>query len=236
MHLLAPIVAAEETASHSPQSWQVCGRWEAGDQGLRQRSQRSSHLWQRGSQSSSRRTRTRRLSSLPSVFCRNSYHVSSGSIPWTWKAAMRSSHAERGFPPRGGRHIRVAPGEVGHQSVPLAHVRDVSVKQGQGGAVRERLPPYHQPVAAVQLPAQRGSEVGGEHEEQRPWNVAQSGQGVMVRRTSSLKMRPGEPMAPPSGGSHRMVAASHPHVCISIAWSILLAWSTRRAGGGGAPG
>ena len=32
-HLLAPIGAAEDTASHSPQRWQVCGRWEAGDRG-----------------------------------------------------------------------------------------------------------------------------------------------------------------------------------------------------------
>ena len=42
-HLLAPIGAAEDTASHSPQRWQVCGRWEAGNQWPRRRSQRSSH-------------------------------------------------------------------------------------------------------------------------------------------------------------------------------------------------
>ena len=32
-HLLAPVDAAEDTVSHSPQSRQVCGRWEGGDQG-----------------------------------------------------------------------------------------------------------------------------------------------------------------------------------------------------------
>ena len=47
-HLLAPSGAAEDTVSHSLQRWQVCGRWEAGDQGLRRRSQRSSHRWRRG--------------------------------------------------------------------------------------------------------------------------------------------------------------------------------------------
>ena len=34
-HLLAPVAAAEDTVSHSPQSRQVCGRWEGGDQGSR---------------------------------------------------------------------------------------------------------------------------------------------------------------------------------------------------------
>ena len=33
VHLLAPGGAAEDTVSHSPQRWQVCGRWEGGDQG-----------------------------------------------------------------------------------------------------------------------------------------------------------------------------------------------------------
>ena len=42
-HLLAPVGAAEDTVLHSPQRWQVCGRWEGGDQGPRRRSQRSSH-------------------------------------------------------------------------------------------------------------------------------------------------------------------------------------------------
>ena len=59
-HLLAPVIAAEDTVSHSPQSRQVCGSWEGGDQGSRWRSQRSSHLCQRGSKISSRRARTRR--------------------------------------------------------------------------------------------------------------------------------------------------------------------------------
>ena len=47
-HLLAPVGAAEDTVSHSPQSWQVCGRREGGDQGPRRRTQRWSHLWRRG--------------------------------------------------------------------------------------------------------------------------------------------------------------------------------------------
>ena len=59
-HLLAPVAAAEDTVSHSPQSRQVCGRWEGGDQGSRWRSQRSSHLCRRGSRISSKRARTRR--------------------------------------------------------------------------------------------------------------------------------------------------------------------------------
>ena len=59
-HLLAPVDAAEDTVSHSPQSRQVCGRWEGGDLRSRWRSQRSSHLCRRGSRISSRRARTRR--------------------------------------------------------------------------------------------------------------------------------------------------------------------------------
>ena len=59
-HLFAPVNAAEDTVSHSPQSLQMCGRSEGGDQGSRWRSQRSSHLCRRGSRISRRRVRTRR--------------------------------------------------------------------------------------------------------------------------------------------------------------------------------
>ena len=37
----------------------------------------------------------------------------------------------------------------------------------------------------------------------------------------SLKCAAVNRVAPSSGGSHRMVAALHPHVCISVAWSTL---------------
>ena len=60
VHMLVPVGAAKDTVSQSPQRWQVCERSEAGDQGSRRRSQRSSHLWQRGPRSSSRRAWTRR--------------------------------------------------------------------------------------------------------------------------------------------------------------------------------
>ena len=59
VHLLVPVGEAEDTVSHSPQRWQAGGRWEAGDQGPWQRSQRLSHRRRRGSRSSSRRLRTR---------------------------------------------------------------------------------------------------------------------------------------------------------------------------------
>ena len=36
-----------------------------------------------------------------------------------------------GVPVGGGRHIRVVPGKVGHQSTPLAPVRDVPVEEGR---------------------------------------------------------------------------------------------------------
>ena len=38
--------------------------------------------------------------------------------------------------------------------------------------------------------------------------------------------------APPSGGRHRMVAASRPHVCISVARSTLEVWRTMWRGMG----
>ena len=49
---------------------------------------------------------------------------------------------------------------------------------------------------------------------------------------SSLKCATVSWVAPPFGGSHRMVAASRPYVCISVAPSTLAAWSTRRGGRG----
>ena len=54
-----------------------------------------------------------------------------------------------GVPLGGARHVHVAPGEVGHQRIPLAPVRGVSVEEGQQGAVRDCLPPHAQPFAAV---------------------------------------------------------------------------------------
>ena len=48
----------------------------------------------------------------------------------------------------------------------------------------------------------------------------------------SLKCATVSRVAPPSGQSHRMVAASRPHVCISVARSTLAAWSTRLGGKG----
>ena len=101
-----------------------------------------------------------------------------------------------GAPPGRGRHICVAPGEEGHKCIPPAPLRGVPVEEGQHGAVRGRLPAHPQPVTAVQLPAQRGGEVVGEHEEQGPRNVAQPGQGVIVLRSPVFEMRHREPGGP----------------------------------------
>ena len=96
----------------------------------------------------------------------------------------------------GCRHIRVVPGEVVHQSAPLARIRDVPVEEGQEAAVRNRLPPYPQSFEAVLLPAWRRCKVGGKHEMQGPGNVAQLGQGVVVRRPPVFEMGHGEPAGP----------------------------------------
>ena len=48
----------------------------------------------------------------------------------------------------------------------------------------------------------------------------------------SLKFGTVSRVAPPSGGSHRTVAAWRPHVSISVARSTLAVWSTRRGGRG----
>ena len=97
-----------------------------------------------------------------------------------------------GVPLGGGCHVHVAPDEVGRQRIPLAPVRGVSVEEGQQGAVRDCLPADSQPFAAVRLLAQRGCNVRGEHEEQRPSCVAQPGQGVVVYRPPSFEVRHGE--------------------------------------------
>ena len=91
-----------------------------------------------------------------------------------------------GVPLGGGCHLHVAPGEVGRQRIPSAPVRRVSVEEGQQGAVRNCFPSHSQPFSAVQLLAQRGCNVGGEHEEQGPLGVAQPGQGVVVYRPPRL--------------------------------------------------
>ena len=99
-----------------------------------------------------------------------------------------------GVPSGGDCHIHVAPAEVGRQRIPLVPVCGVPVEEGQEGAVRDCLPPHSQPVAAVQLLAQRGCKVGGEHEEQGPLGVAQPGQGVVVYRPTGFEVRHGEPV------------------------------------------
>ena len=65
--------------------------------------------------------------------------------------------------PLGGHHIGVTRGEVGQKSVPPALVCSASVAEGQQCAVGNRPSPHCQPVAAVQLQAQRGGDVVGEH-------------------------------------------------------------------------
>ena len=66
--------------------------------------------------------------------------------------------------------------------------------------------PTRSPFASVQLLAQRGCNVGEEHEEQGPLGVAQPGQGVVVYRPPSFEVRHGElggPVlwgVPPDGG------------------------------------
>ena len=111
-----------------------------------------------------------------------------------------------GVPLGGGCHVHVVPGEVGRQRIPLAPVGGAWVEEGQQGAVRDCLPSHSQSFAAVQLLAQRGCNVGGEHEEQGPLGVAQPGQGVVVYRPPSLEVRHGElggPVlwgVPPDGG------------------------------------
>ena len=80
------------------------------------------------------------------------------------------------------------------------------MEEGQQGAIRDCLPSHSQPFAGVQLLAQRGCKVGGEHEEQGPLGVAQPGQGVVVYRPPSFAVRQGElggPVlwgVPPDGG------------------------------------
>ena len=101
----------------------------------------------------------------------------------------------------------MAPGEVGRQRIKSAAVRGVSVEEGQQGAVRDCLPSHSQSFAAVQLLAQRGCNVGWEHEEQGPLGVTQPGQGVVVYQPPSFEVRHGElggPAlwgVPPDGGS-----------------------------------
>ena len=69
-------------------------------------------------------------------------------------------------------------------------------REGQQGAVGDRLPSHLWPVVAVQLPVQRSGEVSGGHEEQGSWKVTQRGQGVVVRRPSFFEMRHGQPGVP----------------------------------------
>ena len=95
----------------------------------------------------------------------------------------------------GGPHIGVKPGEVGHKIVPTASICGAPVEEGQQGAVRDRLSPDLPHVEAIQLPVQRGGKVGGDHEEQGSWNLAQPGQGVIVCRPPPFQMRHGKPGA-----------------------------------------
>ena len=74
-------------------------------------------------------------------------------------------------------HLGVTPGEVEHKSVPPASIGGAPVEVGQEGTVRDHLPFHLQPVAAVQPPAHRGSEVGGEREKQGALECRPAGTG-----------------------------------------------------------
>ena len=69
-------------------------------------------------------------------------------------------------------------------------------------------------------------------------SMRRRGPGTSLRRDRlssyvgppSLKCATVNRVPPSSGGSHRTVAALHPHVCFSVALSMLAAWSTRWVG------
>ena len=77
---------------------------------------------------------------------------------------------------------------MGYKSVPSAAICVAPVEEGQQGAVGEHLPSHPQPVAAVQLTAQRDGEVGGELEVYGSWKVTQPGQCVIVRGPPFLEI------------------------------------------------
>ena len=59
------------------------------------------------------------------------------------------------------------------------------------------------------------------------WDRASSYAGCPVLKCATVRRA-----APTSGGSHRMVAALRPHVCTSVARSMLAVWRTMRGGDG----
>ena len=130
-HLLAPVHAAEDTVSHSPQSRQVCGRWEGDNQASRWRSQRSFHLCQEGVPDLQQAgadaapvvpAERLLLDLLPRVVRENPVVMEGGNEVVPRRA---------GLPLGGGCHVHVAPGEVGRQRIPLAPVCGVPVEEGQ---------------------------------------------------------------------------------------------------------
>ena len=129
----------------------------------------------------------------------------------------------------GGRHIGVTSGAVGHKSVRPASICGAPEEEDQQGVVCNRLPSHLEPVVAVQLPAQRGGKVPEEHEEQGSWNSTQDRTSLYVG-PPFCKCATSSRVPPSSGGSHRTVAASQPHVHISAARSMLVVWSMRRGG------
>ena len=130
-HLVVPVGAAEDTVSHSPQSRQVCGRWE----GRRPRAEMAEpevvpplpegvpDLQQAGADAAPVVPAERLpLDLLPRVVRENPVVVKGGDEVFPRRP---------GLPPGGGCHIHVAPGEVGRQHIPPAPVCGVPVEEGQ---------------------------------------------------------------------------------------------------------
>ena len=120
--------------------------------------------------------------------------------------------SRRAVLPLGGRHFGVTPREVGHKSIQTALVCGAPVEEGQQGAVGDRLPLHSSPsqpsssrrIAVIRSVGSMSSRGPGTSPSR---DRASSYVGPDIWKCATVSRVP-----PSSGGSHRTVAVSHPHV------------------------
>ena len=145
---------------------------------------------------------------------------------------MWSSHAGQGCPLRGVVIYVWCPARLGTRA-PHWHPSETS-RWRRASRVPSAVASYPT-LSPLQLSSSRRSAAArlvGSMRSRGPGMLPSRDRSLSYVGPPSLKCATVSRLAPPSGGSHRMVAASRPHACISVARSTLAAWSTRRGGRG----
>ena len=117
---------------------------------------------------------------------------------------------------------------MGHKSVPPAPLRGVPLEEGQQEPSANASYPTLRPSQPSSSRRSAAARSDGSMRTSSPGMSPSRDRASSYVGPPSLQCATGSRVAPASGGSPRMVAALHPHVCLSVAWSTWAVLGRRR--------